>query len=254
MIASIAEIRVYLNKAASITDAELALLNMLHPLVESAVKVYLQQELERTTYTEYLPIGTATERDGLLRDADDISVHGSRVIINGGTDRSSFLQLKHLPVSATGIEIREDTGANAGQESESFGDSTLLVQGEDYFLDVDDPTNGISRSGIVHRIGAWPTEPRSIKVTYLGGFTSAQFAGSLAGALKLAVITEVANRFWETRSKQTTRGIGVIQSERIGKYGYSIGSAGSTSAVVAGGLSASVQMMLQPFRNYGRLF
>lgn len=254
MIVSRAEILVLIGKAASITEAEAALLDMIHPWCESELKNYLQHQLEYQQHIEFLPIGQPKQstHNELTEDfdyAEDKVI--PRAARGYGTDK---LQLKHLPVVLTGLEVREDVGAWAGQADDAFPSTSILTLGTDYYLDVDATINGvdISNTGILHRYSYWPTEPRSIKVTYYGGLSAVQLAG-IAGFLKKAAAETVAMNFWKFKALQKTGGAGGLSSERIGKYGYTVGGGGDIHTSMAVTIPVGVQNSLESLRSYGRL-
>lgn len=258
MLTTRGEILVALGKSASITDADLSLLDMIHPLAESALQTWMSQNLIRpaTAVSEYYPIGQPMADQGLL-DNLERSPSSERAVFYGGrpnAQRTEILQLKHTPVITTGLVVKEDPSGFAGQADGSFGSGTTLELGVDYWLDIDDATNGVSRSGILYREGGWPTEPRSIKVTYFGGWTVAQLASGIAGAIRLAAIkTVVANyKYFELLHGKT---VGPISSRSIGKYSESrdVQIAAAVSGFICS-VPPTAQQDLQPFRNYGRLF
>jgi hypothetical protein len=248
VIASRAELLVALGKASSISDADLALLNTIHPRAERAVKSYMQCDIEYAQKTEYLPIGRQAESDVNL---EAFGMVNGRVVRESRRSRLDKLQLKHTPVITTDLAVYEDTGAYAGQASGAFAAATLLTSGTEYYLDLDDAS--LSRSGQLVRIGGtWSTEPRSIKVTYNGGWTATQLDAE-AAPIKEAVVIAAARAYWGWKTNAATDGKGAMASESIGKYSVSYGGA---SAVAGSGLMVDVpeeaQRLLQPFRNYGR--
>lgn len=251
MLTRKAEILTMLGKTTSLTAAEEGLLDLLHPLAEAAVGAYLQMDLSYARHVEYLPIGQPLNSDSLIDDVDFRVNTAVNVTGRGGIE---MLQLKHTPVWLAGLQVWEDIGANAGQTSGSFGSDSLLTAGDDYWLDVDDGITDISRSGLLHRYGVWPVEPRSVKVSYYGGFTSSQLATNGAGAaVKFAVLRTVVAAFFAARANQRSGGAGLKQSESIGSYSYSLGPG---AAGLAGGceIPLDAKNLLQPYRNYGRIF
>jgi hypothetical protein len=252
MIVSRAEILIALGKAASITEADSALLDMVHPKAERAVKDYLRNDIEQASHTQYLPIGRSIGSDVSL---DDYGKSGGRVVAlrnrRGGRET---LQLQHTPVLLDGLEVREDLGARAGQTSGSFGDSTILSLGSDYYLDVDD-TGDLSRTGKLIRNGAWPTEPRSIKVAYTGGWSRSDLDTGEAMSIKEAVLMTAANAFnqWRQHQPNLVGAVGPFQSESLGSYSYS--KAGNTAELhgMVIDIPYAARMRLEQFRNYGRL-
>lgn len=251
MIATRAEILVALGLSANISDQDLALLDLCHRASDAALRGYLQQEIGYQQHVELLPIGQPIPnldavQEPYLRGDATIKFAGR---IGTGTNA---LVLQHLPVFLNGLEVREDVGANAGQAADSFGDGSVLRAGDDYWLDVDDPVNNTSRTGILYRIGFWPTEPRSVKVTYYGGATAARLNNEWAD-IKQAAIVAAVEEFQSLKRRQGLKG--ARQSETIGQYSYTL--AGQAAAVAnAGGyrLPPGVVSRLFRIKNLGRLF
>ena len=250
MIATRAEVIIAMGKGSSMSDADVALLDMVHPLAESAIVNYIQQDIGYAQHTEYLPIGQMEgERDNL----EDVRKEGTKAVFVSGKTGHQALQLKHLPVVLTGLQVWEDTDAYAGQASDAFSSDDLLTEGTDYYLDVDDGANDISRTGLIYRYGAWPNEPRTVKVTYYGGFTDAQLNGNMAGAIKLAAIQTVVAAYKSFKAFQGSA-TGPKQSESIGKYSYTNAAGSIATQNMTIDVPFSARALLQPFRNYGRLF
>lgn len=251
MILSRAEILTYLGKAASATDAEVALIDMLHPMAEAAVKAYLDNDLEYQQHVEYYPLGEDRTWDRETTLAD-YGIVGNRAVVNTGPAGTNILALKHTPVWQSGLEVREDVGAYAGTTQDAFADETELTLGVDYYLDVDDVPNVLSRTGLLYRIGAWPTEPRSIKVTYYGGETAQRLA-TIASDVKYATLLTAAKMFLS--AKPLWHEAGPKVSESIGKYSYST-SAQILGSMFGAGYSATLppeaQHLLFKHKNLGR--
>lgn len=247
MIATKAEVLILLGRSTSLTAADEALIDLLMPLVEAVVVNYLNNGLHYGQHVEYLPIGQTAGEQGALRD-QDVDFAGNRALLRGGPPGTDALQLKHTPVVLTGLEVREDIGANAGQAADSFGSDTILTAGTDYWLDIDE--TGVSRTGILYRSGAWPTEPRSVKVTYYGGHTAAQLNGA-AGDIKLVYLRAIRKAFKSEKNQQT--GDGPKISESIGKYSYST-SADAANAMAGAGHTIPPEdvAILHRYFNYGR--
>jgi len=247
MIANRSEILAWLRKSSSLETADIALLEMLHPLVEQAVKDELANDIEYAQHTQYLPLGSQIQQDVTLADYDMVN---GRVISAGRYSRSSRLQLRHTPVWTTDLAVYEDTGGYAGQGSGVFSASTLLTGGTDYYLDLDDES--YSESGILIRAsGTWSAEPRSIKVVYYGGWQRSHFDGGAASAIKLATILAVAKSFNESQANATSGGAGAIVSESIGKYSATYGQSATANTGLVITLPGESLDLLQKFRNYG---
>jgi hypothetical protein len=250
-----AELLVFMKIAGSISAADEALLDLIHPLAEASVFSFLQQNLEYQLTTEYLPLGKPVLMDDTsLRDVDFRERTATVISGNVGT---SFLQLRNTPVYRAGLRVHEDIGAYAGSKSDPFNSETLLTEGDDYYLDVDDPTNDLSRTGILYRIGAWPAEPRSVKVEYYGGWTASQLSGPLAGDLKLAMMQTISSAFFNGKQISETSGQGLKMSESIGsKYSYSLGQTGHQVAVanLTFAVPIEAQRILFRYRQLGNIF
>jgi hypothetical protein len=177
--------------------------------------------------------------------------------------RSNRLILKHSPVwlydesGGVAVEVRESLGGYAGQaaDGKEFGTDSILTNGITYYLDVDDATKNISRSGtLIRTSGTWPAEPRCERVTYYGGWKRADLDGGEASAIKQAAIVTVAANFWKWQAKTETSGKGTALSETIGKHSESF-----DGRMVAGSLGLNVDvpdealLLLMPFVSFGRL-
>ena len=255
MIVTPAEIKTFLGLASSITAEQASLLDLVQPLAESALRSYLQTIIGRAQTTEYLPIGQPQNFDNRTALAD-LHKSGNSFVFSNFTPGRNSLQLKNTPVLITDLQIYEDVGAYANQSATPFEADSLLTLGTDYYLDCDEP--GVSRTGIVRRVGEWPLEPRCVKAVYWGGFSDAQLA-SANGDIKLAAMYVIAKTF-KTASQQIAvtgglQGSPILTSETIGKW------SGSTSAAMIEAFSVNTseippnaKELLQPYRNYGRIF
>lgn len=245
-----AEVLVFLGLASTGTTDDLALLEMLQPFSDQLLKNYLQNDFGYAQHVEYYPIGRSQRDDeSILGDIERIGT--DRVIVTGQTYGTDALVLKHTPAWLTGLEVREHPGAYGGQATDAFPASSILTPGEDYYLDVDD-TGNTSRTGIIYRIGNWPSEPRSVKVTYYGGYSESQLSTGLASAIRYAAMITLAAKYKSAKSLQGGS-IAPAISESIGKYSY------STSEVFLAqfaGMTVDIpleaKMALEPHRNYGR--
>lgn len=256
MLCRKAEVLVFMKLASTtLSAADEALLDLIHPLAEASIYNFLQQELNYERHIEYLPVGEPRKStDYRLEDADFLP-GGGGVVLRSQRPGSDYLQLKHAPVTTFGIEVREDINAYAGQNPDGqFSDSTILTPGSDYYLDaderkmVDGHSVHLSRSGVLRRVGAWPVEPRSVKVTYYGGWAASQLHTNAAGSVRLAAIQTVANAFWAAKNQADSDGRGPKMSESIGKYSYSFGQ--QLAAQQFAPVPASAQLLLQPHRTY----
>jgi hypothetical protein len=248
--------------AIGLTTAD-EVLEITHPLAEAAVRKFLRFDPMQRQRVEYYPILSNAQHTTRGDYSQWDSRNGKAVITDYSGVGGDIITLKHTPVADDNtLEVRENYDARAGQNSGSFGSTTVLTQGTQYWLDTDE-TTGFSLSGSLVRVGGnWPRDPRSVKVTYNGGFTRDQIDGNdpdfvcpAAAAIKLgAIITHIAvYRSFKLLGKQgDSVGLvaGPITSESIDGYSYSI-------SPVAQSFNASVPPdaanHLQPFRSYSGL-
>jgi len=248
MIASMSEVLTILGVSADPDNATLANINLAHRGIERLVKNHLGYEPEQKSHTEYLPSGLnqSSFSDATLRYE---KIGNQAVGWSSDSQESLRLQLRHLPVRSI-TELRQDSSAFGGSSPDSFGDGTILVAGRDFFPDIDE--EGICRNGMLVRInGAWSSSPRSIKVTYVAGYSPEELAGGDsaeidASDLKLAVLEAV--REWQIASGS---GGQQVSSESVGDY--SVSYVAPTAAAAAIGLSENVKSKLSPYVSLARL-
>lgn len=244
-----AEIEAFIGRGEITSDRERWVLeNLILPQAESAVKQHLQNDLEYAQHVEYLPAGNPRpqEPETLVTAWEMI---GSQAMPWRREHSTSVLFLRHTPVHATGLEVREHPGAMGGQLAGSFGALSVLTLGVDYFLDTAEGT--YSFNGKLRRNGTWTNEPRSIKVTYNGGWQATDFAaGGRANPIKNAVILTAAAGFWKNEQLRNSGGQGGIRSESIGKY--SVSYTGNAAMTMQLTIPPEAINLLEPFRAYGR--
>jgi hypothetical protein len=264
MIVDPAEIRVALGIDSTISDDERALLTLTHVLAEGAVRRFIKYDPEQAARTQYYPrVEPRAQGSGGVWGSNGTTASFES---SGGHD---VLQLENLPLrSNTVIRIWEDTDARHNTQSGAFGTGTELTIGSDFApeYDLEDSDgNDVATTGMVRRIGSWPTARGSIKVTYTAGYTAAELSGydsNLdASALKLATLEAAVLAFKRFQAqRKTVRGFlpGNLKSERLGDYNYTLGGSADTVAGAAAygfavNLTGSQKGLLQEFRNYGQL-
>ena len=239
-ICSYTELAAALGINTNASTNEEAVLTMVHGAAEQAVSDYLGYSPVQATHVEfYTPrdmMGPAWDVWGSEEEWID---HVSATKVHWlWPDRVDKICLRHLPVRSI-TEVREDSGAKAGQESGSFPASTVLTAGEDYWLDLDE--SGLCRSGFLHRESGWATWQRSIKVTSVCGYTSNEFQ-TIAAPIKMAVILTAIVLFRQIILHQKVGGSGAsgggfaagnVIHERLGDYEVRFGP--SDEAGRAGG-------------------
>jgi len=251
MICSLAEVLTLCGLSASATEAQLALASMLNVLADRAIKDELQNEVEQAQHVHFHPANdTGPQLDDLL--AADVTVRSTTVSLGPRSRRRDVTQLRNTPVLVAGLEVREQTGAMFGQLAGSFGSSTVLTAGTNYYLQTLDGTTSLT--GHLVRVGGWPTEQGSVKVTYTGGYTRAQLDGGIATSIKHAAILTTVKAYKQAVVLQAGES-GPVISESLGHYSR---THDATTAAMMAGLTVSVPqeavLLLQKHRHYGRLF
>jgi len=244
-IATLGETISYLGMGDTADDAAVGQLQTLKRSAEAAVRRYLGYNVTRATYTHYLPRGNPFDArsSGRLISAGGASVRRAWL----GPD----LVLPQCPLRSI-TSIYEDTGARFGQTSGAFAAASLLTEGTHYYWPID--AVGFSRLGTVRRIDAyWPSDPGSIKVTYVAGWTSHELHGDTdesekdATQIRLAVLKTMAE-YWGDK-KQAESGAdgtpGPIKAESLADYSVTYDTTGYGPTVE---LPPDVKIMLRSYR------
>ncbi len=171
------------------------------------------------------------------------------------------LQLAHRPVRQyPAMEVRIDYDGRAGSKTSSFGTETIKQEGADFWPNYDSYDAAgwkVCSDGILRTIGLWPTTANTVKVVYTAGYTNDEFHG-LGGSLDASPIWDVC---LEEASRRARRVIveskgqlglpaGVLQSESLGDYNYSL-AADVAKRLYSGDLLADSKAKLSNFVNYG---
>lgn len=156
--------------------------------------------------------------------------------------------------------VHEDVFAGGGSRVDAFSAETLLVNGEDYFLDVADSSFG-SPEGVIVRIGMdWPGMKRCVKVEYTAGLTEDQLTGDYS-FVRDAIIYETVERLKYAKYRQGSGSdiggdSGPAESERLKdyavKYGNSMSRATGRSArqLPASGLLPETELKLNSIMSF----
>ncbi len=222
-----------------------------------AIKRYLRYDPCQRERTEYYPQKRMQSPIGeSVWEVNDTSAY-IREATSYSTDE---LQLLHIPVRSV-ASVYVDSEGRSGAKTGGFDSSTLKVQGEDYWPNydaVDSLGVKICKDGILRAIGLWPISPGSVKVTYTAGYTQSELRGTDS------IID--ASPIWETAIKETARRVrrvlalssgtlgvpvGMITSENLGDYSYSIDTASATAQLFGGDLLQDSIQRLADFVNWG---
>ena len=170
-----------LGKASSATEDDYGLVNMLLPLVDSAINAYLGWVVIQNTYTALLP-------DWDMYSVADYQAWPYGEPVDAINNRISYgypmvpqiLQVPNIPLRSV-TSLKADFSSAGGQETGDFSSGTLLNLGTDYYVDFDAPAigasvpypSGVSWTGHIRRWlgGIWPARMRSAQVVYTAGVT-----------------------------------------------------------------------------------
>lgn len=190
MLTQLGDLKAYLNVSGSTEDTYLGILQT---GVEEAFKGLCDFRIELNQYTEYY--------DG---------------------NNSTKLPLRQVPVVSVS-SVNVDPQGYYGQNANGFGSTTLLVAGQDYYVQYDN-FDGTSMSGILVRIGTvWPggIQRKVSTLTAARTFGQGNIKVSYSAGYKV-VPADVQQAIFEAckelrfRRKQ----FGPITSEHLGEYGY----------------------------------
>lgn len=215
-ICPIGEVVAMAGLSTTVTDADRAVLQMLKDDVEDDCRQFCGHGISqpKADYIEYHP---KTDRNRIGDPFVDLV--GTQVTIRRAAHKGEFITLNNGYVRSI-TELREDPDAWHEQESDDFGASTVLTEGTDFALVVDERDASdvtLSICGKVERIGApWPSKAGTIKVTYDAGFTAAELDAQYRW-VKGVVREETLFRFKLAKSSQgTDPGAGPVESFSIG--------------------------------------
>jgi hypothetical protein len=257
-IADISEVLLELGLSDSVTDEERAIATTAIAKAEGAIRRFLGYDPVYQEHTEYYPMRTigSQRRQGVLEVDGDVAV--VRQLSEGATN---VLALRHVPLRAvTALYI--DYDGRSGARDGAFGSEALKTEGADFWANydaVDSDGNGVAPDGILNSIGLWPTTPGTVKVVYMAGYTAAELRGQDtiidASGINDAAVNEAVRRvkrFFAVK-KQSRSGFvaGIVTSERLGDYSYSIDAASTAQLLGGGDLTPESKEKLQPFVNMG---
>ena len=115
----------------------------------------------------------------------------------------------------------------------------------------------VCSDGIIRALGLWPTTPQTVMTTYVAGYTYDEFHGK-GGALDASPIWDVAIEESVRRSRRVMVELagklgvmaGIMQSETIGEYTYSM-SSDAIKRLYSGALTPESIQKLARFMNWG---
>jgi hypothetical protein len=223
------------------SSAEMKLLFNLRKWVESQARSFVGHSITQATITnEYQRRGDIGSRgDHVFNPLEgdrawyDISANsfGEYLLLDNGFVRSV-------------TEVREDHGARFGQGASDFPSGSVLTSGEDYFLELE--STGMGKGGrLIRRNRDWSSQPGTIRITYVCGFTDAELNGDYS-YVKLALLEDLQIKFNVARSQRSSGGGPVKKETWVGDYAveYAV-SSGSQSLFR---MSPGAMAKLEPIR------
>lgn len=232
MLLQASDIQAYLSIGN--TSPYVALCNLLAPYADRLVKKYVGYAVEQATFTELWPfISTRADLSvGYVEDEEILAYEGSpqgaRPIRQGrGNSRDTLFAL-NLPVRQV-VSIYEDVQAWLNTNpAQAFPAGTLLKSGTDYVVDWESfdfvGLTGVCKTGFIFRVGSiWSLQARSVKLTYVAGWSAAELASTVP-EYKLAAVLTGAKLVKEAIAQGLGDGMGstgLIQSEDLDDYSVS---------------------------------
>lgn len=279
MIITEAELRAALELTPAITVAQTARVMLAMSAAHASIRKFLRYDPEQKTYTNQLyprtEIGDYSDIEGVW----DVDSRHRRAVLEAQSGIFSYLQLEHLPVrQVTAVNV--DPSAKFGQQGGDFGGGTSWTQGVEFMVEFDQKANaagtiGIARSGQLIAWGAWPVNPGTVQVSYIAGYSPAEFAGDVtatnlndggkitmqgvdASPIKQACLLEAMRCYhrFAAFSQSSLTGLlvpGPKQSENLGSYSYSLAS-GQAAALLTGmqiAISPEAAMLCESYQHYG---
>ena len=258
-IIDFSEVQFELGLSDTITEEERAAITTALKRAEGAVRRFLGYDPVLAQRTEYYP----QRRVGSQRSEGVWEAEGNNAVFRELSESpNTELQLKHIPVRSID-SLKVDYNGHSGTVAGSFGADTEKTLGADYWPNndlIDSDGNDVCSDGLITNLGAWPSDPGSIKVVYTAGYSSAELHGEVsdldASPIADAVLCEAvrrAKRFFALKKHATVGNVpGVITSEHLGDYSYSI-DAGMANQIVGGGdLTPESKEKLSSFVNMGK--
>lgn len=257
-IVDIAEVLLELGLSSSATDEERAVANSAISRAEGAVIRFLRYDPVRLSRTEFFPQqGRAFQVGaGTWEVTDTHAVFSEDSLTN-----SNELQLRHVPIRSID-SLYVDYDARSGTASGAFAASTLKEEGVDFWPNydmLDSAGAKICSDGILRGLGAWPANPGTVKVTYTAGYTTAEFHGQdtiiNASSILEVVLDEAVRRTRKMFALKKRSGAGfvagVLSSESLGDYSYSVDGASVRQLMTEGDLTQGSKEKLYDFVNLG---
>lgn len=258
-VIDVSELLLELGLASGATEEERAVCVAALARAEGAVRGFLRYDPVIAERVEYYPQRREVRTPPVRAwDTDGTRACPVAVATGGATE----LQLLRLPVrKVVGLWI--DHEGMAGAREGAFGLGTERAEGVDFWANYDtvDADGGlVCNDGVLRSRTPWPTDPGTIKVRYVAGYTAEELRGQ-GGAVDASPIAECVLREAARRAKKTLLlkknarvGFvsGMVTSERLGDYSYSATPDNAVSA--EGSLLPETMQQLSDYVNWGWCF
>lgn len=187
------------------------------PRAEMMVREHLGYSVEQATYTEYLPDMDYRQPESTLEARFLSPGYG---YTHGVSNPVSELFVNEYPLRSVTSVYENQIAWETDPVNGDFSSGFLLTAGSDYTVDFAEP--GFSFSGSLKRFGAWSPIRKSVKVTYVAGYTADELDSTRWRAIKEAVML-TAHKFYLDvtmlqRTSKKTSGFGIVTSEKLDDY------------------------------------
>jgi len=242
------EIVIFLGFQVTLTDADKGLLTMLKTHVENSARRYVRHNITQPA-NDYVEIHPRTDRTRV--GAEIVELSGDVVSLQRSSIGGDVIQLDQIFVRSI-TEVREDFDGHFGSEASDFPAGSVLTEGTDYYMRVEEIINStdLNKTGhLLRRSGTWPSRAGTVKVTYNAGFTAAELDGEYSD-IKLLIIEEVAMRFKKAKIMQgTDPGFGPLRSFSIGgEVSYAFDTASDATKTGQSGMLRETERRLFKYR------
>lgn len=255
-IADISEVLLRAGLFSVVTEEERALAGEFLKFSQAAVRRYLGYDPVQGTRTEYYPNLDIELGGRRIWEVNDTQAYTRTV----GEATATELQIRHVPIrSITSLYV--DYDGRAGARSGAFPAGSQWTEGTDFWPNydsVDSSSAKVCRDGILRSYGLWPTNPGSVKITYVAGYTDAELHGQDsvidASVIVDVVIDEAVRRFikFDAMKKKSGAGFtGPLSSESLGDYSYSVDTSSRNELISKSDLTMESISKLDDFVNYG---
>lgn len=246
-----------LGLSSGATAEEIAVVASCIKRAEGAIKRFLHYDPSSKSRTEYYPQQDIRSSGDGMWEVNDTEAY-IRSLSGASTNE---LQLQCIPVRS--IEsLYIDYDGRSGTKDGAFSEDCLKIEGVDYwanFDQLDSSGDKVCMDGILRSQGLWPTTPGCVKVIYTAGYTADELQGNDdtidASPIWEVALDEACRRVRKMFSLKKNARVGfvpgVLVSENLGDYSYSIDAASAKQTASESDLLSSSKEKLMSFLNFG---